>query len=172
MQAVIIIISSEIDRLTLYIPSILSALLSLTPSETVVPCPGDQLLLTCSTTSTTVRWIVSHLGTGVIQTRHRNVVAASTSGTYVPTPFDINSITFNFIAETIVDSAESVDSTTLLITNLTVEGVTTDLNQTAITCLDVGSGSGSTTTVNVISPHIIQGNCNVSSRFVADDSIL
>ena len=95
-------------------------ILLLSPSE-VNLCPGDELILTCSTNETFLQWRIS--------TSVRRLVPSQGAASELE-PLTINSTTF-YISK--VSDNEAVP----LISTITVYNVTADLNRTAVNCAEI-----------------------------------
>ena len=126
--------------------------LTLTPSvaTSISLCPGDQLLLTCNTSSNYQRWSVQDPNMGSYT---RLIVLPSTADPVI-TPLEILSFTFNF---DVISAANAFP----LVTTLTVDGVTDHLNATRITCQETNTVNSKT-----ISVHIVESNSALESKLL------
>ena len=100
-------------------------------------CPGDQLMLTCNTSTSLHQWSIEDPNTGMMYTRFITV-----SSTRHFTPHLIQSFTFNF-------AVISTPGALPLISTLSVDGVTAYLNMSMIGCLESDTGIRLTTNVHV-----------------------
>ena len=125
--------------------------LVLTPSSNVLLCPGDQLHLTCNSSSFLVLWTVYDTNNGMNYSRHGGATASS--GITRPSPLQVVSFTFN-IASQIADNAGS--SSHSLISNITVDNVTIALNATVITCMEVETGIQDMMTIHILNINDLQ----------------
>ena len=101
-------------------------------------CPGDQLLLTCNTSTSLQQWSILDTNTGMLYTRF--ITVSSSIGQF--TPHQIQSFTFNF-------AVISTPGALPLISTLSVDGVTAYLNMSVIGCLESDTGNRLTTIVHV-----------------------
>ena len=100
------------------------AILALSPSEVTYLCPGGLLNLTCSTNETTLRWNVTDPFDYRSETRS---VTTFDSFEQVLT-IRIRSSTLN------ITRTQPVDSSTRLVSVMTSENVSSDINGTIIRC--------------------------------------
>ena len=114
----------------------------LSPSGGVFACPGSQLSFTCSTNLDILEWNIT---VGMLPSRRQLVTDISR----FDLPLMINSHSFNV-------TRDSADRSKPIISTLTTSAVTSDLNGTTISCMDIGGSESSTmvATINVITPDI------------------
>ena len=125
---------------------IITGRITLSPSTMIAVCPGDQLALTCNTSSDVHQWIIDDNNTGSTYTRL--IVSVSSSMAQV-TPLQIQSFKFNF-------AIISPPSALPLISTLLTENVSTYLNTTRISCLEIDSGNMQEVTVHVFGPNSLE----------------
>ena len=112
---------------------------------TLIPvlCPGDQLLLTCNTSTHLQRWTIVDPNTGMTYTRVIEVPSTSRADI---TPLELQSLTFSF-------NVISASSALPLVSTLTVNAVTDYLNTSRISCLEIVSGNSEMVNVHIVGPN-------------------
>ena len=107
---------------------------------TVPICPGEQLMLTCNTSTGLQRWTIVDPNTGVPDTR---LISVPTTHGAIPS-LRVQSFTFNF-------AVISPLHTMPLISTLTVDGVTDYLNTFSISCLELDTGISEMVSIHILS---------------------
>lgn len=107
-------------------------------------CPGDQLTLTCNTSTNLHRWILVDSNTGMTYTR---IIEVPTSTVDI-TPLKLQSLTFSF-------DVISALTTLPLVSTLTVNDVTDYLNTSRISCLEIVSGNSEMVNVYIVSANSV-----------------
>ena len=120
--------------------------LTLTPSvvTSISLCPGDQLLLTCNTSSDYQRWTIQDPNN--IMRNYTRLIVVPTTAEPVITPLEVLSFIFSF---DVISAANSFP----LVTTLTVDRVTDHLNTTRINCLETNTENSKTISVNILEPN-------------------
>ena len=110
----------------------------LSPSNVALVCPGRQLSLTCHTNESILRWSITQPG-GSATYDFRDI---STIGSISPLPIDVagRSVYVYF-------SRQSVNP---LISTLSIDSISTDLNGTRISCSSLNSSESVMTVIHVI----------------------
>ena len=108
-------------------------------------CPGEQLTLTCNTSTYTHRWTLVDPNTGMM---HSRLVSVPVHVPETIPPLQVQSFYFTF-------AVTSTPGTLPLISTLTVNNVTDYLNTSRISCLGVGSENSTSEVVNI---HVIEPN--------------
>ena len=121
--------------------------LTLTPSIMTSICSGDQLLLTCNSSTDLHQWSILDPATGRTYTR---LIAVPTTAVAVITPLEVQSITFSF-------DVISASNALPLISTLTVDSVTDYLNTSRIVCSEIDSGNSEMVSINVLGPNPLKG---------------
>ena len=113
----------------------------LSPTSDLIPvCNGNQLKVTCSTTETFLRWNITlpQNGKSSINTYTRTV--SSHSVTSLVSPILINSTRIDL-------HRSSVEGELPLISSLMISSVSTIINRTLLTCMELTSSPESATTI-------------------------
>ena len=119
--------------------------LTLTPSvaTSISLCSGDQLILTCNTSTDLQQWSIQDPTMGMTHTR---LIAVPTTGGAAITPLEVQSFTFTF-------DVISASNALPLISTLTVDGVTDHLNTSGINCLEIDTGNSEMISVHILEPN-------------------
>ena len=112
-------------------------------------CSGDQLLLTCNTSTDIQKWSIVNPNTGMT---HTCLLTVPTTSEAVVTPLQVQSSIINF-------AIISASNTLPLISTLTVEAVTDYLNTSTISCLEIDSGNSEMVSINIPGPNPLKGEC-------------
>lgn len=129
---------SKVQVATLVIVSscsykLISFLISIATSISLLVCPDEQLLLTCTTNSTTIQWEVSNAVTPFVIGRQ----FITTTGMERLEPIAVNSSVFQFSRTSILP----------LTSLLQIDNITAQLNETLVNC---SSTSGISTTLVLV----------------------
>ena len=124
----------------------------LTPSVMTSVCPGEQLVLTCNTSTLSHRWTIVDPNTGMMYSRLASVPVHALET--IP-PLQVQSFTFAF-------AVISALGTLPLISTLTVNNVTDYLNTSRIGC-QVEDGSENSTS-EVVNIHVIEPNDTLEGK--------
>ena len=118
---------------------------ALAPPMLITVCPGDQLVLTCNTSSGAHQWMIEDPNIGSMYTR---TIVVSSSIAEV-TPLKILSFIFNF-------AVISPPSELPLISTLSVDNISVSLNATRVRCLEIDSGDRQQVTVYIFRPNSLE----------------
>ena len=121
--------------------------LTLTPSIATSICPGDQLTLTCNTSTDVQQWTIVDPNTGMSYTRI--IAVPTTSNPQAITPFEIQPFIFSF-------AIISTPNTSPLISSLTVNDVTNYLNTSRISCLERDTGNSEAVSIHILGSNTLE----------------
>ena len=132
----------------------LSGLAEISPSVVAPVCQaGDQLELTCTTSGQLHSWqLIANPGSGAA-TSLRSISSLGSTGVDAE-PVVINSVMFTF-------SRLSGQSSSLLISRMTVSGVSQSLNGSQVRCAMMPNDESATTTILIIG-----GKCDSQKHFL------
>ena len=129
-----------------------AGLVIISPSEIAPTCSGDQLNLTCNVTGSFLQWSFSLIPEGETTARDHMFTLTSLNPTNQIQQLSVNSTMFTF-------SRSSAANSVPLMSKLTINATSDNLNQTVVTCLDVEALESVSTTINIINVDklIVQG---------------
>ena len=103
---------------------------------TVPVCPGEQLTLTCNTSTGLQRWTI-------VDPTYTRLISVPTAHGDIPS-LRVQSFTFNFA---VISPLHALP----LISTLTVDGVTENLNTSTISCLELETMRSEMVSIHILS---------------------
>ena len=122
--------------------------MTLTPSIATSVCPGDQLVLTCNTSTEVHQWTIVDPSTG--RTSSRTIAVPATSRAQAITPLEVQAFVFSF-------AIISAPNTVPLISTLTVNDMTDYLNRSRISCLESDTGNSEMVSIHILGSNTVDG---------------